>query len=95
VFLARRYPWPGRIHLGYTPVQSSTVAGKTALVEPPKPDPNSLPSRDPRDEDKTGHINGLSREDDRCLRSVVEIPSEIMKVLGLDGTLPARAWRSL
>jgi hypothetical protein len=25
------------------------VAGKTALVEPPKPDPNSLPSPDPLD----------------------------------------------
>jgi hypothetical protein len=70
------------------------VAGKSALVEPPKPDPNSLPSRDLRGEVKTDHTNEPSREDDRCLRSVVEIPSEIMKVLGLDRILPSRAWRS-
>jgi hypothetical protein len=70
------------------------VAGKTAVVEPPEPDPNNLPNRDPRGDDKTGHNNGLSQEDDRCLRSAIENPAEIMKAVDLYGTLRSRAWRS-
>jgi len=61
-------------------------------MEPP--DPNNLGNSDPRGEDKSGHTNGLSQEDDRRLRSVVENSSEIMKVTGVDGTLRSRAWRS-
>jgi len=68
------------------------VAGKTVVVEPPEP--NNPRNRDPRGEDKSGHTNGLSQEDDRPLRSVVENSSEIMKVTGVDGTLRSRAWRS-
>jgi hypothetical protein len=79
---------------GILPVQSSSVDGKTIVVEPPEPDPNNLRNRDPRGEDKSGHTNGLSQEDDRPLRSVVENSSEIMKVTGVDGTLRSRAWRS-
>ena len=78
---------------GILQVQSSSVAGKTAVVEPPEPDPNNLPNLDLRGDDKPGHTNGLSEEDDRYLRSVVENTSEIMKFV--DGTLPSRAWRSL
>jgi hypothetical protein len=61
------------------------VAGKTVVVELPEPDPNNLPNRDPRGDDKSGHTNGLSQEDDRCLRSAVENSSEIMKVVDLGG----------
>jgi hypothetical protein len=61
------------------------VAGKTVVVELPEPDPNNLPNRDPRGDDKPGHTNGLSQEDDRCLRSAVENSSEIMKVVDLGG----------
>jgi hypothetical protein len=61
------------------------VAGKTVVVEIPEPDPNNLPNRDPRGDDKPGHTNGLSQEDDRCLRSAVENSSEIMKVVDLGG----------
>jgi hypothetical protein len=68
------------------------VAGKTAVVEPPELDPNNLPNLDLRGDDKPGHTNGLSEEDDRYLRSVVENTSEIMKFA--DGTLWSRAWRS-
>ena len=78
---------------GILQVQSTSVAGKTAVVEPPELDPNNLPNLDPRGDDKPGHTNGLSEEDDRYLRSVVENTSEIMKFV--DGTLPSRAWRSL
>jgi hypothetical protein len=69
------------------------VAGKTVVVEPPEPDPNNLPNRDPGGDDKPEHTNGLSQEDDRWWRSVVENSQEIMKV-DLDGTLRSRAWRS-
>jgi hypothetical protein len=79
---------------GILQVQSTSVAGKTAVVEPPELDPNNLPNLDPRGDDKPGHTNGLSQEDDRYLRSVVENSSEIMKFVDLDGTLPSRAWRS-
>jgi hypothetical protein len=79
---------------GILQVQSTSVAGKTAVVEPPELDPNNLPNLDPRGDDKPGHINGLSQEDDRYLRSIVENSSEIMKFVDLDGTLPSRAWRS-
>jgi hypothetical protein len=68
------------------------VAGKTAVVEPPELDPNNLPNLDPRGADKPGHTNGLSEEEDRYLRSVVENASEIMKFV--DGTLRSRPWRS-
>jgi hypothetical protein len=78
---------------GILQVQSTSVAGKTAVVEPPELDPNNLPNLDLRGDDKPGHTNGLSEEDDRYLRSVVENTSEIMKFV--DGTLPSRAWRSL
>jgi hypothetical protein len=64
------------------------------VVEPPELDPNNLPNLDLRGDDKPGHTNGLSEEDDRYLRSVVENSSEIMKVTGVDGTLRSRAWRS-
>jgi hypothetical protein len=57
------------------------VVGKTAVVEPPEPDPNNQPNLDPRG-------------DDRYLRSVVEDSSEIMKFVDLDGTVRSRAWRS-
>jgi hypothetical protein len=80
---------------GILQVQSSSVAGKTAVVEHPEPDPNNLQNLDARGDDKPGHTNGLSQEDDRYLRSVVENSSEIMKVTGVDGTLHSRAWRSL
>jgi hypothetical protein len=80
---------------GILTAQSSTVAGKTALVEPPKPDPNSLPSRDPRGEVKPNHTNWLSQEDDRRLRPVPKSSKKITKVVGLDETLPSKAWRSL
>ncbi len=76
---------------GILQVQSSSVAGKTAVVEPP--DPNNLPNLDPRGDDKPGHTKGLSQEDDRYLRSVVENTSEIVKFGDLDGTLHSRAWR--
>jgi hypothetical protein len=79
---------------GILQVQSTSVAGKTAVVEPPELDPNNLPNLDPRGDDKPGHTNGLSQEDDRYLRSIVENSSEIMKFVDLDGTLPSRAWRS-
>ena len=79
---------------GILQVQSSSVAGKTAVVEPPELDPNNLPNLDPRGDDKPGHTNGLSQEDDRYLRSIVENSSEIMKFVDLDGTLPSRTWRS-
>jgi hypothetical protein len=75
-------------------VQSSSVVGKTAVIESLEPDPNNLPNRDPHGEDKPGHTNGLSREDDRCLRTVVEHFSEIMKVVDTDRSLQSRAWRS-
>jgi hypothetical protein len=78
---------------GILQVQSSSVAGKTAVVEPPEPDPNNLPNLDPRGDDKPGHTKGLSQEDDRYLRSVVENSSEFMKFGDLDGTLHSRAWR--
>jgi hypothetical protein len=78
---------------GILQVQSTSVGGKTAVVEPPELDPNNLPNLDLRGDDKPGHTNGLSEEDDRYLRSVVENTSEIMKFV--DGTLPSRAWRSL
>jgi hypothetical protein len=68
------------------------VAGKNAVVEPPGLEPNNLPNLDPRGDDKPGHTNGLSEEDDRYLRSVVENASEIMKFV--DGTLRSRTWRS-
>jgi hypothetical protein len=70
------------------------VAGKTAVVEPPESDPNNLPSRDPHGEDKPGHTNGLSQEDGRWLRWVVENVSEIMKVFNLAWTPHSRARRS-
>jgi hypothetical protein len=70
------------------------VAGKTAVVEPPEPDPNNLQNSDPRGDDKTGHNNGLSQEDDRSLRSAIENPAEIMKAVDLYGTLRSRTWRS-
>jgi len=79
---------------GILQVQSTSVAGKTAVVEPPELDPNNLPNLDPRGDDKPGHTNGLSQEDDRYLRSIVENSSEIMKFVDLDGTLPSRTWRS-
>ena len=63
-------------------------------MEPPELDPNNLLNLDPRGDDKPGHTNGLSQEDDRYLRSIVENSSEIMKFVDLDGTLPSRAWRS-
>src|SRR5215207_3527501 len=75
-------------------VQSSSVAGKTVVVEPPEPDENNLPNRDPHGEDEPEHTYGPSQEDARCLRSVVENSSEIMKVVALDGTLLSGAWRS-
>ena len=62
------------------------------MVEPP--DPNNLPNLDPHGDDKPRHTNGLSREDERYLRSVIEISSEIMKFLDLDGALRSRVWRS-
>jgi len=68
------------------------VAGKTAVVEPP--DPNNVPNLDPRGDDKPGHTNGYSQEDDRCLRSIIQNSSKIMKFVDLDGTLQSRAWRS-
>ena len=77
---------------GILQVQSSSVAGKNAVVEPPELEPNNLPNLDPRGDDKPGHTNGLSEEDDRYLRSVVENASEIMKFV--DGTLRSRTWRS-
>ncbi len=55
------------------------------MVEPPKPDPNNLPNHKPHGDDKPKHTNGLCQEDDRCLRSVVEMSSKIMKVVDLDG----------
>ncbi len=58
------------------------------------PDPNNLPNLDPRGDDKPGHTNGLSQEDDRYLRSVAENSSEIMRFVDLGGTLRSRAWRS-
>jgi hypothetical protein len=70
------------------------VAGKTAVVEPPEADLNNLPNRDPRGEDKPGQTNGLSQEDGRYLRTVVENSLEIMKVVDLDLTIWSRAWRS-
>jgi hypothetical protein len=79
---------------GILQVQSTSVTGKTAVVEPPELDPNNLPNLDLRGDDKPGHTNGLSQEDDRYLRSIVENSSEIMKFVDLDGTLPSRAWRS-
>jgi len=79
---------------GILQVQSTSVAGKTAVVEPPELDPNNLLNLDPRGDDKPGHTNGLSQEDDRYLRSIVENSSEIMKFVDLDGTLPSRTWRS-
>ena len=78
---------------GILQVQSSSVARKTAVMEPPVPDPNNLPNLDPRGDDKPGHTKGLSQEDDRYLRSVVENSSEFMKFGDLDGTLHSRAWR--
>jgi hypothetical protein len=75
-------------------VQSSSVAGKTVVVEPPEPDENNLPNRDPHGEDEPEHTYGPSQEDARCLRSVVENSSEIMKVVALDGALLSGAWRS-
>jgi hypothetical protein len=89
---------PGRIDgrvastSGILQVQSSSVARTTAVVEPP--DPNNLPNLDPCGDDRPGHTNGLSQEDDRFLRSVVEHTSKIMEVVDLDGTLRSRAWRS-
>jgi hypothetical protein len=71
------------------------VAGKTAVVDHQEPDPNNLPNLDPHVDDKPGHTNGLSQEDDRYLRSIVENSSKIMKFVDLDGTLRSRAWRSL
>ena len=68
------------------------MAGKTAVVQPP--DPNNPPNRDPRADDKLGHTDGLSQEDERRLRPVVGKSLEIMKVIDLDGTLLSRAWRS-
>jgi hypothetical protein len=79
---------------GILQVQSSSVAGKTAVVEPPESDPNNLPNRDPLGDDKPGHTNGLYQEDNRCLRSALENSSEIMKVVDLYGTQRSRAWRS-
>jgi len=73
-------------------VQSSSLAGKTAVVEPP--DPNNLPNLDPRGGDKPGHTNGLSQEDHRYLPSIAENSSEIMKFGDLGGILHPRAWRS-
>jgi hypothetical protein len=70
------------------------MAGKTVVVEPPKPDPKNLPDRDPRGHDQPAHTNGLSQEDDRYLRSVAENSSEIIKCGNLDVTLRSRAWRS-
>jgi hypothetical protein len=69
------------------------VTGKTVVVEPPEPDPNNLPNRDPNGDDKPEHTNGPSQEVDRYLRSVVENSSEFMKFGDLDGTLHSRAWR--
>jgi hypothetical protein len=68
------------------------VAGKTAVVEPP--DPNNPPNRDPRGDDKLGHTDGHSQEDNRCSRPVVGKSPEIMKVIDLEGTLLSRAGRS-
>jgi hypothetical protein len=65
------------------------VAGKTAVVEPP--DPNNPPNRD---DDKLGHTDGHSQEDNRCSRPVVGNSPEIMKVIDLEGTLLSRAGRS-
>jgi len=70
------------------------VAGKTAVREPPEPDPNYIPNRDPRGDDKPWHTNGLSQEDDRRMRSAVENSSEILKDVDLYGTLRPMAWRS-
>jgi hypothetical protein len=70
------------------------VAGKTAVVEPPEPDPNNLPNLDLRGDHRPGHTNGLSQEDDRFLRSVAEHSSEITMVVHPDGTQRSRAWRS-
>jgi hypothetical protein len=68
------------------------MAGKTAVVEPP--DPINLPNLDQLGDDKPGHTNGLYRDDDRYLRSVVENSWEIMKLGNLDGTQRSRVWRS-
>jgi len=70
------------------------VAGKTVVVEPLEPDPNNLPKCDPHGEDMPEHTYGPPQEDARCLRSVVESSSEIMKVVDLDGVLLSGAWRS-
>jgi hypothetical protein len=70
------------------------VVGKTAVVEPPEPDANNQPNLDPRGDDKPGYTNGLSQDDDRYLRQVVEDSSEIMKFVDLDRTLLSRARRS-
>ena len=75
-------------------VQSSSVDGKAAVVESLESNANNLPNLDPRGDNKPGHTNGLSQEDDRYLRSVTENSSEIMKVVDLGGTLRSRAWRS-
>jgi hypothetical protein len=75
-------------------VQSWSVAGKNAVVEPPEPDPNNLPNRDPRGDHKPGHTNGLSQEDYWCLRSVVENSSEITKGVDPCESPRTRAWRS-
>jgi hypothetical protein len=75
-------------------VQSSSVAGKSVMVEPPEPDRNNLPNRAPHGEDKPEHTYGTPQEAARCLRPVVENSSESMKVVDLDGALLSGPWRS-
>ena len=67
---------------GILAVQSSSVAGKTTLVEPPEPDPKNAPNRNPYGNDRPANTNGPPGR-----RPVVEDFSEIMKVTGLDGAL--------
>jgi len=64
------------------------------VVKPPEPDQNNLPNRDPHREHKPEHTYSQPQKDARCLRSVVEYSSEIMKVVDLDGALLSEEWRS-
>ena len=57
------------------------MAGKTLVVEPPKPDPNSQSQGDRHGHDEPTHANGTPGEDDQSLPSVVENSSEIMKAV--------------
>ena len=64
------------------------------MVEPPEPDRNNLPNRDPHREHKPVHTYSQPQEAAQCLRSVVENTSESMKVVDLDGALLSEVWRS-